>query len=123
MKKIIVTVCTACLFHVLCYSQAGFSKMTSAKKNNSLSLLSLLQNTNEEAKGFKSFLSNLPALNLFSIKRVKPAAICAELSFSDILEGTFESINPNLVNTYDDDFPELFETPSFKIKIKYIISL
>ena len=51
-----------------------------------------------------------------------PLVITTELSFSDVLEHSMNSLKTGLVNTYDDHITELFKDAPSLFKVKCIIS-
>jgi hypothetical protein len=53
----------------------------------------------------------------------KPIVLFTKLSFSDLLENSINGLKVNLVNTYDDFVPELFNDAPSLFKIKCIIPL
>lgn len=53
----------------------------------------------------------------------KPLSVYTELSFSDVLEYSMNSLKDGLVNTYDDHIPEVFRDAPSLIKIRFIIRL
>lgn len=53
----------------------------------------------------------------------KSLSVFTELSFSDVLEDSINSLKDGLVNTYDDHITELFSDAPSLFKIKFIIRL
>jgi hypothetical protein len=49
--------------------------------------------------------------------------LLTELSFSDVLETSMNSIKNGLVNTYDDHISELFKDAPSLVKLKFILPL
>jgi hypothetical protein len=62
---------------------------------------------------------------LLKLKKVlkKPVMFFADLSFSDVLETSVNSLKTNLINTYDDHITELFKDAPSLVKVKCIIPL
>ena len=52
----------------------------------------------------------------------KNTLLTSEFSLNDILENTINSVNANLLNTYDDHIAELFKNAPSLFKVKCIIS-
>lgn len=53
----------------------------------------------------------------------KPVMFYADLSFSDVLETSVNSLKTNFINTYDDHITELFKDAPSLVKVKCIIPL
>ena len=51
----------------------------------------------------------------------KPLTFFADLSFSDVLETSVNSLKTGLINTYDDQITELFKDAPSLVKVKCII--
>jgi hypothetical protein len=53
----------------------------------------------------------------------KPLTFFADLSFSDVLETSVNSLKTDIINTYDDHITELFKDAPSLVRIKCIIPL
>jgi len=78
--------------------------------------------TEEPVNNSLLHFNDQPLLKLNKIAR-KPVLLFTELSFSDLFENSMNGLKADLINTYDDHMPELFnDAPSF-FKVKCIIQL
>jgi hypothetical protein len=66
--------------------------------------------------------NDLPVLKFSKTPR-KILFLFTNLSFSDLLENSINGIEADLINTYDDHLPELFNDASSLFKVKCIIPL
>lgn len=57
------------------------------------------------------------------IKLPRSAFISAELAYSDLVENTITKFNENLINSCDEQIPELFKDAPSLFKIKCVLSL
>jgi hypothetical protein len=134
MKKIIYAYLLITLFHSFTFAQNSvklkaitpqkcflvvFEKTKKTKAFFSEHTFVLLSKNENK---LNAFISNLPVIKITETNK-KKSLLFTELSFSDILENIFSSINSSLINTYDEDIPELFKNAPFTFKLKCIISL
>ena len=56
-----------------------------------------------------SFISDLPEIKSNGVFNKKKILFITEFSFSDMLENTFNSIDPGLINAYEETVPELYK--------------
>jgi hypothetical protein len=75
----------------------------------------------EEPDNSLLFFNDLPLLKI-NKPVASPLSITTELSFSDVLENSMNSLKTGLVNTYDDHISELFKDAPSLFKVKCIIS-
>jgi hypothetical protein len=59
----------------------------------------------------------------FAKTAAKPVLLFTEFSFSDLFENSMNGIKADLINTYDDHLPELFNEAPSTFKVKCIIPL
>ena len=70
-----------------------------------------------------SFISDLPEIKSNGVFTKKKILFTTEFSFGDMLENTFNSIDPGLINPYDESIPELYKDAPFLFKLKFLIRL
>jgi hypothetical protein len=135
MKKIIYAYLLITLFHSFTYAQNSvkfkaitpqkpivFSFAKIKKTNTSFSAYKFVFLSEEENK-LNTFISKLPVIKLTETGKKIKSPLFTEFSFFDILETIFVNSYSSLINTYDEDFPELFKDAPFAFKLKCIISL
>jgi hypothetical protein len=79
-------------------------------------------NFQQEANAPLLFFNNQQLLKLKKSLK-KPVMFFADISFSDVLETSVNSLKTGLINTYDDQITELFKEAPSLVKIKCIIPL
>lgn len=77
----------------------------------------------ESENSYRSLFSDLPLLKLREFNFKKNIFLTSEFSLNDMLENTVNSVNANLLNTYDDHIAELFKEAPSPVKLKCIIRL
>jgi hypothetical protein len=135
MRKLFYSILFAIIFHALGYAQnnAKFKIVLAQKtlplristiKNTSHSfLLESLSSAAIPQTTLQSFISALPLIQLNKAAGKKSKLFFTEFSFGELLETAFNKVNTSLINTYDDEVPELFKDAPFTLKVKCIISL
>jgi hypothetical protein len=135
MRKLFYSILFAIIFHALGYAQnnAKFKIVLAQKtlplristiKNTSHSfLLESLSRAAIPQTTLQSFISALPLIQLNKAAGKKSKLFFTEFSFGELLETAFNKVNTALINTYDDEVPELFKDAPFTLKVKCIISL
>lgn len=68
-----------------------------------------------------SFISNLPVVNLNKMPGRLPIQFFTELSLNDMLENSVNTINGNILYTYDGHITELFRDAPSIVKIHCVI--
>jgi hypothetical protein len=71
----------------------------------------------------QSFLSYLSAIKIKETAGKKNTSFFTAFSFGEFLETAFNNVDASLLNTYDDEVPELFKDAPFMLQLKYVISL
>ena len=135
MKKIIYTYLLLTLFHSFTYSQNSVKFKAIIPQTPFLLVFEKNKKTktsfyeykfvflSKEENKLNAFISKLPEIKISETGKKIKSPLFTELSFSDILENIFASINSSLINTYDEDVPELFKDAPFTFKLKCTISL
>ena len=75
------------------------------------------------ANNFNSLIANLPFIKLKETATRKPVIFVTRFSLIDMLEGSINSVNDLLLNTYDDHIQELFKEAPSMVTVKCILSL
>ena len=75
------------------------------------------------ANNFNSLIANLPFIKLKETATRKPVIFVTRFSLIDMLEGSINSVNDRLLNTYDDHIQELFKEAPSLVNLKCILSL
>jgi hypothetical protein len=78
--------------------------------------------TAEPADNSLFFFNDQPILKLNKTLKL-PVLLLTELSFSDVLENSMNSLKANLISTYDDHIAELFKDAPSLVKLKFILPL
>jgi hypothetical protein len=78
--------------------------------------------TAEPADNTALFFNDQPVLKLNKTLK-RPVLLLTELSFSDVLENSMNSLKANLISTYDDHITELFKDAPSLVKLKFILPL
>ncbi len=134
MRKLFYSILFAIIFHALGYAQnnakfkiilpqKNLSLNISPIKNTSYSfLLKSLSCTTATKTTFQSFISALPLIQLNKAVGKKSKLFFTGFSFGELLETAFNKVNTSLINSYDDEVPELFKDAPFTLKLKCVIS-
>lgn len=76
----------------------------------------------EPGNNLLPFLNNQPLFKIQAAPK-KHLLIFTELSFTDLVENTLKSVDPGLLNKYDDHISELFKDAPSLFKLKCTIGL
>jgi hypothetical protein len=135
MRKLFYSILLVMFLHPFAHAQKNIkftmvlpkqSFLSSAQKNKvhgNLFSFNHLKLVAESETKFQSFIAALPVIKITETATKRSLSFFAALSPGDLLENAFNKVNASLLNTYDDEVPELFKDAPFMVQLKCFISL